>query len=137
MNATPVAEVLPLLPNTMHCTLTAVPRSSAILFCLAVEDGARVVPAAEHGLDGELQLHHGVLREGDDAVDQQAGILDAGDVLGEDLLELGDELLQVLCGQVGVGSLALRLFFMTLMAFSNRSPSRPMTTLENIWMKRR
>ena len=36
-----------------------------------------------------------------------------------------------------VSEAALRLFFMTLMAFSNRSPSRPMTTLENIWMKRR
>ena len=30
-----------------------------------------------------------------------------------------------------------RLSFMAVMAFSNRSPSRPMTTLENIWMKRR
>ena len=29
-----LAEVLPLFPNTMDCTLTAVPRSSAILFCL-------------------------------------------------------------------------------------------------------
>ena len=74
------------------------------LVLLAVQDGAGVVPAAEHGLDGQLQLHHGVLREGDGAVDQQAGILDAGDILGEDLLELGHELLQVLCGQVGVGS---------------------------------
>ena len=52
------------------------------------------------------------------------------ETFSEDLLELGNAALQVLCGQVGVGGLALRLFFMTLMAFSNRSPSGPMTTLE-------
>ena len=31
---TPVAEVSPRLPNTMACTLTAVPRSSGIWFIL-------------------------------------------------------------------------------------------------------
>ena len=36
-----------------------------------------------------------------------------------------------------VSEAAPRTFFMAVMAFSNRSPSRPMTTLENIWMKRR
>ena len=30
-----------------------------------------------------------------------------------------------------------RSFFLAVMAFSNRSPSSPMTTPENIWMKRR
>ena len=32
VNATPVAEVLPILPNTIACTFTAVPHSSGIWF---------------------------------------------------------------------------------------------------------
>ncbi len=73
------------------------------LVLLAVEDCTRVIPAAEHGLDGQLQLHHGVLRELHGAVDDERRIFFAGDVLGEDALELGDEFLQVFRGKVGVG----------------------------------
>ena len=73
------------------------------LVLLAVQRGARVVPAAEHGLDGKLQLGHGILRELHRAVHHEARISFGGNVLGEDLLELGHELLQVLGGQVGVG----------------------------------
>ena len=79
------------------------------LVLLAVQRGTRVVPAAEHGLDGQFQLHHGVLREGHRAVDDEAGVFHARDVLGEDLLELGHELLQVLSREVGVGRDAARV----------------------------
>ncbi len=73
------------------------------LILLAVDDRALVVPAAEHGLDGQAQLHHRVLREGDLAVDDERRILLAVDVLGEDALELADQLFEVVGRQVGVG----------------------------------
>ena len=73
------------------------------LVLLAVQRGARVVPAAEHGLDGQLQLHAGILRELHGAVDDEARVRRGVHVLGEDLLELAHELLQVLGGEVGVG----------------------------------
>ena len=74
------------------------------LLLLAVENRARVVPRAEDGLDGQLQLHHGILREGNGAIDDERRIGLAVDVLSEDGLELVDELLQVLGSQIGVGS---------------------------------
>ena len=73
------------------------------LVLLAVQRGARVVPAAEDGLDGQLQLHAGILRELHGTVHDEARIRRCIHVLGEDLLELGHELLQVLGGEIGVG----------------------------------
>ena len=73
------------------------------LVLLAVEHRARVVPAAEHGLDGQLQLHHGVLRELHGAVHHQVGVLVGRDVLGEDALEVRHQLREVFGGKVGVG----------------------------------
>ena len=72
------------------------------LVLLAVEHRARVVPAAEHGLDGQLQLNVGVLRESDRAVNDELGMLFSGNVLRENLLELSDEFLQVFSGELGV-----------------------------------
>ena len=63
------------------------------LVLLAVQRGARVVPAAEDGLDGQLQLHAGILRELHGTVHDEARIRRCIHVLGEDLLELGHELL--------------------------------------------
>ena len=73
------------------------------LLLLTIEDRARVVPRTEDGLDGQLQLHHGILGEGHFPVDHERRVGLAVDVLGEDGLELVDELLQVLGGQIGVG----------------------------------
>ena len=73
------------------------------LVLLAVEDRTGVVPTAEHSLDGKLELHHRVLRELHGAVDDERRVFLARDVLGEDSLELRDELLQVFRGKVGVG----------------------------------
>ena len=67
------------------------------LVLLAVQRRARIVPGTEDGLDGELQLNHRVLRERDDAIDDELGILGRVDALGEDALERGDERLEV-CG---------------------------------------
>ena len=72
------------------------------LVLLAVEHRARVVPAAEHGLDGQLQLNVGVLREGDRAINDELGMLFGRNVLGENLLEFGNEFLQVFSGKLGV-----------------------------------
>ncbi len=44
VKATPVAEVSPILPNTMACTLTAVPQLSGMLCRRAIGDGALVHP---------------------------------------------------------------------------------------------
>ena len=80
------------------------------LILLAVQDGAIVVPGTEHGLHGLAQLHVGVLRELDLAVHDQVGMLVCRDVVGEDLLELRNELLQVIGRQIGVaGNAALGL----------------------------
>ena len=63
MNATPVAERSPALPNTIWTTLTAVPIESGIRLSSPVDRGARVLPRAEDRLDGSEQLGPGVLRE--------------------------------------------------------------------------
>ena len=49
MKATPVPEVSPLLPNTMLCRLTAVPKSSGMPCVRRVDLGAVVIPALEDG----------------------------------------------------------------------------------------
>ena len=59
---------------------------------LAVNAGALVHPAAENGLDGELELDRWILREGDRAVLDELGMFFAGNVFAEDALELADEL---------------------------------------------
>ena len=72
------------------------------LVLLAVEHRTRVVPAAKHGLDGQLQLNVGVLRESDRAVNDELRMLFGRNVLGENLLEFSDEFLQVFSGKLGV-----------------------------------
>ena len=72
------------------------------LVLLAVEDGAIGVPGAEDGLLGEAELHQRVVRELDLAVDEDLGVLLGVDVLGEDLLERGDEVLEVVGIELGV-----------------------------------
>ena len=52
-----------MLPNTMACTLTAVPQLVGDVVQAAVGDGARVLPGAEHGADRAPELLVGVLRE--------------------------------------------------------------------------
>ena len=72
------------------------------LVLLAIQRGARIVPAAEHGFDGQTQLRIGILREADLAAFDQRRVIVGGNVLGEDRLELLDELLQILGGQIRV-----------------------------------
>ena len=72
------------------------------LVLLAVQGGAGVVPAAENGFDCQLQLDAGILGEDGHAILGQVGICSGIDCVGEDLLELRNQLLQVLCGQVDV-----------------------------------
>src|SRR5665213_3337547 len=74
-NATPEPEVSPLLPNTICCTLTAVPQP-------AVGDRPLTRPGVEHRSDGQPQLLGGVL-----------GKLVTG-VLAVDLLEGLSQLLE-------------------------------------------
>ena len=45
-----------MLPNTIACTLTAVPQSSGMPWMLAVATRALVVPGAEHRADGAPEL---------------------------------------------------------------------------------
>ena len=63
VNATPVPEVSPIFPNTMDCTLTAVPQSPGISFIRRYTMARSVVPGAEHSLYGLHQLDLGILRE--------------------------------------------------------------------------
>ena len=63
MKATPVAQSSPMLPNTMACTLTAVPQLSGMSLQAAVGDGALVHPGAEHRADRAPELLPRVLRE--------------------------------------------------------------------------
>ena len=73
------------------------------LVLLAVEDGAAVVPAAENSLDGKEELDAGVLGELDRAGGaHELGVVLSADVGGEDALELIDEGLEVLSGEVAV-----------------------------------
>ena len=113
-----------MLPKTMAWTLTAVPQSPGILFSLPVGDGPLVVPGAEHGVDGVLELLLGILRE----------VL-AGLVLDHPLEQL-DQLLQILGGQLGVQLHFLACFWASI-SRSKTGFSIPRTTSLNIWMKRR
>ena len=132
----PVAEVLPLLPNTMDCTLTAVPRSSAILFCLrySVARGLFQLPNTASMASCSCTLGS------------------CGNCTAPSTTRLGYAAASTFSAKICLNSLtsscrssavrsvsdaAPRACFMAVMAFSNRSPSRFMTTLENIWMKRR
>ena len=72
------------------------------LVLLAVEDGAVRVPGAEDGLLGETQLEQRVVREGHLAVNDDLGVLLGVDVVDEDLLEGGDEVLEVVGVELGV-----------------------------------
>lgn len=104
---------------------------------LAVDAGALVHPAAKDGLDGKAQLKLRVVREDGLAVsDLELGIQGSLDVLGEDALEGLDEFLQVLGRKLGIDANAGDQAGL-VRAFSNKSASTPMTTLENIWIKRR
>ncbi len=60
---TPVAQSSPMLPNTIACTLTAVPQLGGDVVQAAIGDGARVHPAAEHRADRAPELLLRVLRE--------------------------------------------------------------------------
>jgi hypothetical protein len=90
VNATPVAEVSPMLPNTIACTFTAVPHSWGCLRSAAVGDGALAHPGLEHGLDAAFELLHGVVGEG----------LAQGGFHG--LFEIFAKRLEVFRGQIGV-----------------------------------
>ena len=60
---TPEPESSPWLPNTMACTLTAVPRSFGDPLLPAVEHGAVGVPGVEDRAHREVELLARVLRE--------------------------------------------------------------------------
>ena len=81
------------------------------LILLAIQSGARIVPAAENGLDRKTKLRVGILGEAHLAVGDKRGILLGGNVLGEDCLELLDELLHILGGQISVAFHAANDFF--------------------------
>ena len=61
LNATPVPEVSPRLPNTMAITVTAVPQSSGEPVDAPVVHRLLREPRVEDGLDGQPQLLRGVL----------------------------------------------------------------------------
>ncbi len=52
-----------MLPNTIDCTLTAVPQRLGDVVEAAIGDGAVVHPAGEHGADGAPELVLRLLRE--------------------------------------------------------------------------
>ena len=62
-NATPEHELSPLLPNTICCTLTAVPHSSGMRLMRRYSDRALAHPRVEHGPDRLAQLLARVLGE--------------------------------------------------------------------------
>ena len=69
----------------------------------AVEAGALAVPRAEHRGHGERELHLWILGEGNGAVlARELGVRGGAHVLGEDLLERGDEPLERRRVQLGV-----------------------------------
>ena len=125
VNATPVPESSPMLPKTIVTTLTAVPRSSAILLNFAVVAGALAEPAREHGLDREVELLVRVRRE-----------LAPG-VLADDRLELVDERAEVGGAQVRVLLRAARVLLRLERRRRTAPPSTSMTIRPNIWMNRR
>ena len=63
MKATPDPLVLPMLPNTMACTVHSGAHRIVDLVDLAVLDCAIVIPAPEDGDDGGLELLLASLRE--------------------------------------------------------------------------
>ena len=80
------------------------------LVLLAIEDGALGVPGSEDCLLRETKLEDRVGGEDGLAVDLDLGVLLDVDVVGEDLLELGDEVLEVVSVELGVELHALLLF---------------------------
>ena len=72
------------------------------LVLLAIEDGALGVPGSEDCLLRETKLEDRVGGEDGLAVDLDLGVLLDVDVVGEDLLELGDEVLEVVSVELGV-----------------------------------
>ena len=72
------------------------------LVLLAVEDGARGVPRSKDGLLSKTQLEVRVVREHGLAVNDDLGVLHGVDVIGEDLLERDDEVLEVVGVELGV-----------------------------------
>ena len=95
MKATPVAEVLPLLPKTMTEII-------GNLVLLAVQDGTLGVPGSEDGLLGKAQLQVGILRELGNAVRRDLGVCLGVDVLREDAFEGLGQVLEVVSGELGV-----------------------------------
>ena len=114
-----------MLPKTIVTTLTAVPRSSAILLALAVVAGPLAEPAGEDRLDREVEL---LVRVGREV---------AARVLPDDGLELLDQRLQV----VGIRSVSCAAPLIAALrasrAWSNRSALTSITIRPNIWMNRR
>ena len=79
------------------------------LVLLTVEGRTRVVPRTEHGFDCKAQLLDRILRERNDAVDDELGILFRIDALGENALERCNEFCEIICIKVGVLLYALCL----------------------------
>ena len=104
---------------------------------LAVDAGALVHPTTKDGLDGKAQLKLRIVREDGLAVrDLELGVHGGLDVVGENALERLDELLQVLSRKLGINANAGDQAGLG-QGILEQVASTPMTTLENIWIKRR
>ena len=104
---------------------------------LAVNAGALVHPAAKDGLDGKAKLELRIVRkDGLTIGDLELGVQGGLDVGGEDALEGLDELLQVLGRKLGIDADAGNQAGLG-QGVLEQVASTPMTTLENIWIKRR
>ena len=120
----PVPERSPELPNAICWTLTAVPPLIGDLVHLAVDVCARVIPAAEHGLNRLDELLVRVLRKG----------LCSLSLI--DLLEDDDKLLEIVRASRSTSfATPLATFFcpiFLLISSSNRLLDTPLTTSANI-----
>ena len=115
-----------MLPNTMACTLTAVPQLLGNVVHAAIYVGTRVVPGTENGLDRFDQLLLGILRE----------------VFALLLLIEGLELLHQLLSYRPRPDrypclTPFASFTSSMIVFEFASSACSITTSENIWMKRR
>ncbi len=102
---------------------------------LAVEAGAIIDPGAKDGLDGKAQLELRIVREDGLAVDDlELGVRSASTFSEKMLLKVSTSSCRS-SAELGIGGDAGGRAWRQ--AFSNRSASTPITTLENIWIKRR